>query len=1233
MVHNIDGLPDPHRDPYSIKLDTLCYAVQRHHISVLLETKTNNMNRILQHMPGHAVYNTVVPDACVGLKGYGVAIFVDQSCKDFVRLHHFSEATQTIWLRCSKDLFGTAEDVMLGACYVNPQSASFPVDAITEHFTHLFHDVLDSSQVSPNLLLCGDFNARVGTLSEVSDAHYELLHFPEFLHERRCLCPHINKAGRLLVDIAAATNCAITTGRVKGDDGQPTYVGYSRERQSRPDHILLSPALYRLADRVCIKGVGHFDHHILSMVFRVDSVGSQHADTDLSSPYVGHQADGNACDVRLTWKPDKALHYSLHIQDNHVMKQQFQTAADSGDVEGAYCCLKQVVVQAANAPEVGMSSRSKFDSNRIIRRGMKRPVWFDKECQARRQALMAAVLSGQARHACKALQKANRSHARWARRRFTCHQRAVFLARLNSNDAAIHAMLKRGKGAHRTPITAAAWEKYLRDHFESTPNHQQQRARRSPHLEISARDMAVPLGRKHPPPELLLRQGKKSGWMKQPDVVDSPSVCALVELVRNRLAKMNAGASPGLDCIGPAFLKHACVPGVDSEGKLIRENVLAPLLARLFKLLVDKSCIPSEWKLAKLSPIHKKGPVLDPANYRTIAVSGTLYRLYTNVLCDLVTAWCKDRRKIPDSQFGFYPGRNTLQPMFILRHLQHAAQKLKPRGSPRLHVAFIDFKQAYDTVPRFKLWEHLERACMPSVFLSAIKGIYMGDEYILVDGEKRARVKPSRGVKQGCPLSPLLFSLYINDIDGLSEGIEGAITGDGVTRVTHMLYADDLCLCANEPSQLQTMLNRLAVYARSKHLVVNVGKSEVVHFNSRANSSSLPTFQIDGLPLISTSSFRYLGVVFTSTGNMVTAADAAVQPYMAAVRRVHEFAHSHLLQHRPHALLWLLKVYAFPAGMYGSQIWGTRYLQEGREFESQLQKLQLASLRRVLGVKKGVSNWALLRECGQEPAQLHWFRAAIKLFNAAVESNSATLRQVMKADLALSRSSDQCWSAQVIQGFKGMPSESDYSQQLLAASPIDADQLVNALRFRHESVWRVAEAEDPRVVLRKVTAYQHWFCVPFWPHPGKVKKKKKYLSLPSYLCMDMPRQVVRNVSRLRLRAHRLNVETCMWGGREQVASKCMCDKCGSGDVQDEKHILFYCSWSSACEVRRKYEDVFANLFAPLQWFARAQSFLPYLSYHLHKDSIGDEDVRWFLSQNRVRLCKCLSELLSAYDSH
>ena len=198
---------------------------------------------------------------------------------------------------------------------------------------------------------------------------------------------------------------------------------------------------------------------------------------------------------------------------------------------------------------------------------------------------------------------------------------------------------------------------------------------------------------------------------------------------------------------------------------------------------------------------------------------------------------------------------------------------------------------------------------------------------------------------------------------------------------------------ALDSAHLLIMLSRLAVYARNKHL-------NCQHFQVRSCAlqlsagESVPVLDVGGATLHHKDSFRCLGMVFYRTLNMAKSAEHAARPFLASAYMIRRFVREHALVDRPHTSLWLAKTYVIPAVMYGSQVWGTDFLQAGREFSSPLSTLHLHFLKGTLGVKQSTNNWAVLRECGHEPLQFYWFRSAAKLFNSMLNTNPNDTRIV-----------------------------------------------------------------------------------------------------------------------------------------------------------------------------------------------------------------------------------------------
>ena len=97
-VHNVDGIPDPAVEPESVKSDLLCTNVRKHHVSVLVETRTNDLDRIMINVRGthKLVHKLNVPDGCAGRRGYGVAVIASNLCAEYMSVFRIAPDIQCV---------------------------------------------------------------------------------------------------------------------------------------------------------------------------------------------------------------------------------------------------------------------------------------------------------------------------------------------------------------------------------------------------------------------------------------------------------------------------------------------------------------------------------------------------------------------------------------------------------------------------------------------------------------------------------------------------------------------------------------------------------------------------------------------------------------------------------------------------------------------------------------------------------------------------------------------------------------------------------------------------------------------------------------------------------------------------------------------------------------------------------------------------------------------------------
>lgn len=136
-------------------------------------------------------------------------------------------------------------------------------------------------------------------------------------------------------------------------------------------------------------------------------------------------------------------------------------------------------------------------------------------------------------------------------------------------------------------------------------------------------------------------------------------------------------------------------------------------------------------------------------------------------------------------------------------------------------------------IDRKILWEVMERRGIRKGIVERVKEIYMSTKNVVrVDGRVSERFWTEKGLRQGCPLSPILFSLLIVDIEEeIKKEQVGGVQVDR-ERIWSLAYADDLVIMARSEEGIKEMLKRMQKYLKKKKLYLNIEKSKMVCFRS-----------------------------------------------------------------------------------------------------------------------------------------------------------------------------------------------------------------------------------------------------------------------------------------------------------------------------------------------------------------------------------------------------------------
>ena len=384
--------------------------------------------------------------------------------------------------------------------------------------------------------------------------------------------------------------------------------------------------------------------------------------------------------------------------------------------------------------------------------------------------------------------------------------------------------------------------------------------------------------------------------------------------------KLKNNKASGFDNVINEFIKYS-------------SRELRKTLVVLFNIILNSGIVPTAWCISLIKPLYKnKGPRDDVNNYRGISLISCIGKLFTALINQRLEEYINKNQILGEEQAGFRSNYSTMDHIFVLNSIIDLYLN-KIKGKKRLFCAFIDYEKAFDLVDRVSLWSKLLNYKVNGKLMRVIYNIYENAKACVKLNNVISYSFPCKiGVRQGDNISPLLFSLFINDFrDFIATKYCGLTSLTSLSqnyidselefyiKLYILLYADDTVIFAENAKELQLALDALSDYCSIWNLKINIDKTKIIRFSKR-RSKKLNVFKLNGEVIEIVDNYVYLGTTIRFNGKFH---DAQKKQILQAKKALFAVISKKVnLQLPLDIYLNLFDTIVSPVLLYGSEIWG-----------------------------------------------------------------------------------------------------------------------------------------------------------------------------------------------------------------------------------------------------------------------------------------------------------------------